>query len=396
MILLSVIALAQFAGSAFGQGAADNPFGLPVPTFPAQPEPPVSAPTLPAKEKQFFVYRLKNRAADSAAVMLTKVLDRGSISIAVDGPQNQLLVRAEPGAIEQIKQLLDILDQPPAQTEQPQSGGDVQRAVVNVAAADEAAFAIDRAFPKNEVQVTAVPGANILIVTGRRPLVEEVVQFMRQLEQVQRETEDFPTLQVRLIWLADNLPDGVGSNPAPNQLDPRVIESLGRIGFSRPKIVFQHVASVTLERDRGRVEFQSPVILGGNDVSFQGDLRLGRSSGDRYSVSLNAAVSTKVALGGVFDASREPAPFQDLSGSVTGSITMPLRHYVVVGTSNIILAGEEGRESYQAALVAFLDYARPTTPAAIALPDNGDRGRGRGRGDAGRGGAGGSDDDDGE
>jgi hypothetical protein len=107
-----------------------------------------------------------------------------------------------------------------------------------------------------------------------------------------------------------------------------------------------------------------PVLLNNVVVDFgtKGGLGIGDSS---YQLELQAEVGS------------------DVKGvrrlwSMGGSIAMPLRHYVVMGTTNIIVSGADTR-SYPAALVVYLDRAntidsQPRPPRGANRASRGRRG----------------------
>ena len=151
------------------------------------------------------------------------------------------------------------------------------------------------------------------------------------------------TLQLRILWLMDGLPDDVGKEPDERFVSPMVVDVLHGLGLEHPKIICQHATTLSTRAEgRSKFTFADPVRVDDAWATFAGRGELSTVEGDRYRVELQIHVESD---GG--DA-----------GEIAGSLVVPLEHYVVLGTTNYV--APEGR-SLPTAFVVFLQEA-PIAP----------------------------------
>jgi hypothetical protein len=126
---------------------------------------------------------------------------------------------------------------------------------------------------------------------------------------------------LRVFWLADNLPKGVGQTPT-DFLPDSVIVAAKKLGLEAPRLVTQTVNSIALGREDA-VDFSAnvPAVLFDQPVGLNCQGRIKLVSDDRVRLEMG------VHVGG-------PA----INCELNGSLATPLGHYMVLGTANSVMA----------------------------------------------------------
>lgn len=233
----------------------------------------------------------------------------------------------------------------------------------------EAAAAILPILRGNKFRLSVVDGANVLIVASTEENLKKVADLLRGLETYHRVTAQPRTLQLRFFWFADELPDGVGTAPDVRIFSPAAYQAVADLGLKRPKLICQHMMSVAnVPNELSRFSFRVPAILDGQMLQFTGEGTLRGEEQYRLDIETSATISIASQPGGA------PYRTQQIS-NVSGSIATTEQHYVVMGTSNLVVPGGEPK-SYPSAFVVYI--GRAESISAEKPPAEGARG-GRGR-----------------
>jgi hypothetical protein len=217
--------------------------------------------------------------------------------------------------------------------------------------------------------------ANAMVVAGNEKqisIVEELAQTLDRPTEKAVEQRISETLQVRIVWLLDDINDGI--EPTDKLVSPQVLEALGQLGFEHPRVVCQQVTTLTLgEENRvGEFRFHVPVLIGSQPWQFRGQGEIEPLSGERFRVAFDL---------NFHQLSVQQGASQVQQGQLGGSIYTPLGHYTVMGTTTFVAqtavttpfdekpgdAGTGGvvQNQHLSAFVVYLDRARefPASPA---------------------------------
>jgi hypothetical protein len=313
-------------------------------------------PLLPLPEDaEFRPYRLRFTKAEQAARAVAQLADGSSIRIAVVPEQNVLLIAANKDQMKMAHELLTALDQPAA-GEGPLTE-DATTAVVHTASPQEIAAAATKIVGNANVQISAIVGAQVVVVRGREGEVRRILEVLKQIERASEEQTRTPgtsMLQVRLVWVT-NSSKWASVSPPEEYLDRRVLESLKPIGIANPNIMCVQFASVAAGAKPAKVEFSSPAVLDGNNVLFGGDASIGINQNGRVKLELSSSAVTTIES--------PPGQFRSYTGRINGSIVTPLRNYVILGTTNVVVRDFSkdslDLKSIPAALVLYVAGADP-------------------------------------
>jgi hypothetical protein len=188
---------------------------------------------------------------------------------------------------------------------------------------------------------------NALVIAGTEKQMSVAEQLVQTLDQpgADQKGKSAETLQVRVVWIVDGLPDTEGKNVEPPYVSPQVLEGLIDLGFETPRVMCQQVSMLTLDKDRrrGQFHFQLPVLVQGNSWQLEGQGEISPADGEKYALQFN------LNLG-------QPKK-QDCQ--LGGSILTPLAHYNVLGTTTFVDEPQGGgTEQHLSAFVVYLDRAR--------------------------------------
>jgi hypothetical protein len=223
-------------------------------------------------------------------------------------------------------------------------------------------------FRNNAPRMSVDERSNTLLVAGNEKQLSIVEDLAQTLDRPTPQTEPrntSETLQVRIVWLLD-IADGM--EPTDKLMSPQVVEALSELGFERPKVICQQVATLTLGDNRGgQFQFQVPVLIKSQQWQFEGKGFVGRMTDERFHVEFNLSFQQVTPNGQAF-------------GQVSrlgGSIHTPLAHYTVMGTTSFVVdrdqSGSEEQQPQQdqhlSAFVVYLDRAKEF-PASGARAEN--------------------------
>jgi hypothetical protein len=153
-------------------------------------------------------------------------------------------------------------------------------------------------------------------------MVEALLLRLDQAESEAKKTQPGETLQLRIVWLLDGLPDGQG-NAVDDFVSADVRLALEKLGFVDPRVVAQQVNTLTVGSNRddgGQFQFEVPVLIDNGSWQFRGDGRVSSMADDRFEVRFELNVSQS----------------RDRESQLGGSIYTPLGHYTVMGTTTFV------------------------------------------------------------
>jgi hypothetical protein len=216
----------------------------------------------------------------------------------------------------------------------------------------QAAGAIMPVMRGNNLRLSVVEQGNSLIVASSEDNLRKVAELLEALDRPMGipRIRDTKTLQLRFYWLADRLPPSVGADPVATGFSPQAYRAVILLGLESPRIICQHVMSVAKTLDsESTFNFRVPAVFEGDVIQFTG--RGSIRGDDIYKLDLEMSA----AILGAESANTRRA---EQISNVAGSIATPEQHYVVMGTSNLVIPGGQPK-SYPSAFVVYIGRAEP-------------------------------------
>jgi hypothetical protein len=239
--------------------------------------------------------------------------------------------------------------------------------------ASAAADTIVAILGERDVRVAPDERANALVVAADEESAKLIEALLLQLDgPAAEEPEGQPgaadgahvrSLLLRTFWLADGLPEGEGEDAA-KFLPASVLQAMSGLGLNEPRLVCQTVNALSGDDQTNHVatfDTNVPALL------FKQQAQLKCKGAIRALREGRAEVEATIEV-------QSPT----LSTQLSGSLAMPLGHYMVLGTANSV--------SFDPAMMGEAGMAM-----GIGMEGGGYGGEsgGRGRGEFGRGGFGG-------
>jgi hypothetical protein len=203
---------------------------------------------------------------------------------------------------------------------------------LSFAPAREAAQTIDSLFGTQTLRLAVDERSNTLIVYSKPDSITALDALMTRLDEqaaaaagpdkAKQGAATTPrSLLLRVFWLADGLPEGVGQKPD-EFLPDSVLKAATRLGLVAPRLVTQTVNSLALGREDA-VDFSTnvPAVLFDQPVGLNCQGRIKLVSDDRVRLEMG------VHVGG-----------PTINCELNGSLATPLGHYMVLGTANSIMS----------------------------------------------------------
>ncbi len=210
-----------------------------------------------------------------------------------------------------------------------------------------------------EPRIAIDPRTNALLIAGNNKQLDVAAQLVKTLDQPSsaHQYKTGETVQLRVVWLIDELPETVGKAPTEPVISAAVLEALAKLGFDAPRVVCQQLTTLTIQDSRpGVFGFEVPVVIEGQSWQLHGDGSIRTAADDRYAVDFNVLVHQ----------ANNPQ-----TSKLSGSIFTPLGHYTVMGTTTFVgtlqpnnappTTGEPGQ--HLSAFVVYLDRS-PEFPAS--------------------------------
>lgn len=200
--------------------------------------------------------------------------------------------------------------------------------LAHVPAADAAKHVLSL-FGGQAVRVAIDGRTNSLIVFGKSDYHSPIEAILSKLDAQGEGNADAPrtapskkpnsrSVLLRVYWLADGLPKGEGE-PLEEFLPAGVIKAVGRLGLKDPRLVAQTVNSLA-SRDEKVAEFSSRVPA----VVLHQPAQL-TCTGEMWPiVDGRTELQVQLRVSG------------SLNCELTGSLVLPLSHYMVLGTANSV------------------------------------------------------------
>jgi len=201
----------------------------------------------------------------------------------------------------------------------------------------------------NRLRLVPDSSHGTLLAYADRESMNQLEELVEQLDAstTPKESTEPRSLMVRIFWLADGLPEADGSD-AGDYLPDAVLKAIGRLGLRSPRLVSQSTASLAigLAEEERAFRFKFPAVVHGKHLEFNtyGEMVLN----EQPQLSLQLEVSG-------------PFPF-----ALSGRLSAPLGHYMVLGAGNYVADARGGRE------------IRPRGRAARGSGDEGEDGIGPG------------------
>ena len=185
--------------------------------------------------------------------------------------------------------------------------------------AQEAAEVLQNIYADAPMRIAVDEPRNLLVVLSDPKTFEPVAELIRNLDQPAADTvkKKPETLQLRVVWIG-NAREGEDEIHTGSSFGPNVGDALRELGFGEPRILHQTmVSTVVAPNNPGEFNFYVPIgpvtrLTGGGNVHMTDE--------ERYKVYFELGTIQRV--GDQYE--------QD---QVDGSVSMPLDHYMIVGTS---------------------------------------------------------------
>jgi hypothetical protein len=205
---------------------------------------------------------------------------------------------------------------------------------------------------------------NTLLIAGNPKQMDVAQQLVKTLDQPGKSQQGKApeVLQLRIVWLSEQMRDRDVSPPSPTIISPPVADALRELGMQQPQVVCQQLTSLTLTPTGpvGKYRFRVPTKIENITCEFQGEGTVTATSDNRYAVDFNLSLSE-------LESKNSP------SSQLSGSILTPLAHYTVMGTTTFVAqqgdAGGDGRVQRLSAFVVYLD--RPKDFESATSDSNG-------------------------
>jgi hypothetical protein len=223
-----------------------------------------------------------------------------------------------------------MMEQQRRQPLPPLENGQLKVYSLGAVPARAAAQTIESLFGSQVLRIAVDERSNSLIVYGKSDSLPAVDALLSRLDEAapaagreksKQGTASAPkSVLLRVFWLADGQPQGIGQNPA-DFLPKSVLQATNKLGLEAPRLVSQTVNSLAVGREEA-VNFSTnvPAVLLNQPAGLDCDGRLKLVSDDRVQLEMH------VFVGG-------PA----VNCELRGSLATPLGHYMVLGTANSLL-----------------------------------------------------------
>ncbi len=197
--------------------------------------------------------------------------------------------------------------------------------------AADGAKAIDTLFGSKSMRVAIDDRTNSIIVLGEVESLPKVESLLAKLDQLppqeapkqKPQESDQPSarpLLVKMFWLADGLPAEDGKEPA-EALPASVLRATTKLGLTDPRLVAQTVNSIVIRGNEGsQFSVNMPVQLLQQEVNLSADGNV--SLKKENTVDLNIEVNVDG---------------NHVKSDLGGSLTMPVDHFMVLGTSSSMI-----------------------------------------------------------
>jgi hypothetical protein len=213
----------------------------------------------------------------------------------------------------------------------PLENGQIKIFQLQKASARDAANTVESLFGTHTMRVAIDDRTNSLLVFGKQEVIESLEALLMRLDESAASGSDdkkttpaasiHHSLSLRLFWLADSVPENEGQQ-ADEFLPESVLTATEKLGLRKPRLISQTVTTLSVG-SRDPVEFSNnvPAIVWNQATSLNSAGKMRMSDDQRAEIQLN------IQVGGPM-----------VNSSVQGSLRIPLGHYMVLGTTNSLIA----------------------------------------------------------
>ena len=231
---------------------------------------------------------------------------------------------------EREKQLATVLAEQRRPSLPPLDNGTIKVFRLMYAQARDASKTVESLFGTHRLRIAVDDRSNSLLVYATPDVLTALDALLPRLdEQASPKGSETSTpntasprsLLVRVFWLADNLPETAGQNPA-DFLPKSVLAATNKLGLQSPRLVTQTVNSLATGKEEA-VNFSTnvPAVLFEQPVGMGCEGKLKLVADDRVRLDMG------VHVGG-----------PSVNCELKGSMATPLGHYMVLGTANSMIA----------------------------------------------------------
>jgi hypothetical protein len=252
---------------------------------------------------------------------------------------------AQQEALKAAKRAMEIAQQQARKTPVPDDA--IPRAfVLSRIKAFDAADVLQKIFADAPIRVAVDEPRNLLVVLCDEKMVSPVADLIQKLDQapadadVQKKPE---TLQLRVVWIG-NAETSEDKIDVAELFGPNVGDALRELGFGTPSVLHQTMVSTVVgPNNPGEFDFDVPV---GTSLRLTGGGNVHMTEDERYKVYFELGAIQQVGE-------------QTELNQVDGSVSMPLDHYMIVGTGALVptQAQDESGTRQPCALIIQLKQA---------------------------------------
>jgi hypothetical protein len=190
-------------------------------------------------------------------------------------------------------------------------------------------------FGARALRVSTDDRTNSMILFGKPEVMEQVSGLLQQIDAQSPKGEpnaavastpeksEARSLLLRVFWLADNLPESEGRPPV-DFLPATVIEALHQLGLNGPRLVGQTVNSLASDgRTTESFTLNVPALLFNQPATLSCNGHMDPVIGDRTKLVMQINVAGHLGC------------------ELSGSIVLPLKHYMVLGTANSLVGAPQ-------------------------------------------------------
>jgi hypothetical protein len=280
------------------------------------------------QELHVQIYRLKYADAGRLAEVVSEVYRDKPIRLGVDPHGDSIIVAAPAELQAQLGALIEQLDQ----TQEHGADRKYQYRVfglVNAEARDVAKVITTVLGPGEKIAVDE--RTNSILAQGTQGTLLIIDAILTKLDEAAdkdlKKYSAATTFQVRVVWVASELPPDQGAKPADDLKE--VLGELAKIGVKELRQVGQAIVNTTPD---GQFQVRCSPLLAGrpSDLEISGTLKM-RQETPILNVQLSASQTEPAALGPPGRGRPTTKRLVDLGTAITA----PLGHYVVLGVTPV-------------------------------------------------------------
>jgi hypothetical protein len=274
------------------------------------------------------IYRLKYAGAGIVVQVLSTLCEGKDARLAIDEKTNSIIVAASPEAQQMAADLIKELDVP----SEPGAHRELKVFRLKYADPEETAAVVSRIFGKDDARIAVDRRTRSILVEALPDTAQRIDEVLVRLdtEADQDAKKDTPgaTLQVRVVWLASELPPDEGVKPADDLKE--VVGELSKIGVDGLRQLGQAIVNTMPD---GKFQVRCSPLLAGRPAGLEisGILKL-RHEMPILNVQLSAS---QIEPAAVVERGPPSRPTTKRLVDLETTIAAPLGHYVVLGVTPV-------------------------------------------------------------